>query len=427
MKIAVVGYGPGGVAAATAARAFDPKAEIVIITQEVLPAHKKPGATMILEDADAKELYIKEWTPDSLRKKRIDVISNAAIVGGDARKKELEMKLPDGKSSPLKFDRLILATGGTPAIPNIPGVNLRGVFTIQDASDALRIAEDLESMKSIVIVGAGFSGLEAAERFHKIGKEVHLVVRSRLMRRLLEPPLSDELVARIPKSIHVHTGFSPKAILGDKGVTGIILDDKELTADAVLFLTGVKPNVTLAEKIGLTRGELGGIPINEKMQTEIADVYAVGDCAEMKDFLTQKPILMPIGSTAARAGRQAGVASVGGTKIYRETSLRLQYDSIFGTDIICVGHSSTTAAQYGISTTIEYLDDKHEAMKTALVIDATGRLIGGQVLASRMGARIGYEILDRVESRAILAESPISRSRHDRLVDLIEETLGPMK
>lgn len=427
MKIVVIGYGPGGVAAATAARAFDPKAEITIVTKEKLPAHKKPGATIVLGRADATELYIKDWTRETLNKKRIQVLTEASIVGGDVRKKELQMKRAKSELSTLNFDRLILATGGIPAIPKIPGINLKGVYTIQNASDALKIAENIDFIDSVAIVGAGFSGLEAADRFHKLDKEVHLIVRSRLMRRLLEPPMSDELVSRIPKKVQIHMGVSPKAVLGDGYIRAVKLDDKELAVDAVLFLTGIKPNISLAEKLGFVPGSLGGVPVNEKMQTEIDDVYAVGDCVEMKDFLTGKPILMPVGSAAARAGRQAGVASVGGTKIYKETNLRLQYDSIFNTDIICIGHSSVTAEQYGISTKVEYLEDAHESLKVALVTHEGGRIIGGQVISSRMGARIGYEILERVESGATLADIPLSHSRHDRLVELIEETIGPMK
>ncbi|MHA1958221.1 MAG: NAD(P)/FAD-dependent oxidoreductase, partial [Candidatus Thorarchaeota archaeon] len=122
---------------------------------------------------------------------------------------------------------------------------------------------------------------------------------------------------------------------GTKTVEGLELGDKTISADSVLFMTGVKANSKLAEALGLRIGDLGGIVVNDRMETSVDSVYAVGDCVEMKDVLTGKPSFMPIGSVAARAGRQAGVAAVGGKKLYDDTNLRFQYDRIFGTDIVC--------------------------------------------------------------------------------------------
>ncbi|MFX1368001.1 MAG: NAD(P)/FAD-dependent oxidoreductase [Promethearchaeota archaeon] len=427
MKVLVIGYGPGGVAAATAARAFDSKAEITIVTEEEIPAHKKPGATMVLEYGDTSELNIREWNRETLAAKRINLITGASVVGGNLRKNELELKPRKGETQKLQYDRLIIATGGKPSIPSIPGVDLPFVYTIQTAADTMKITNELSSVNSVAVVGAGFSGLEAAERLHKIGKDVHLIIRSRLMRRLLEPPMSDDLLTRISRGIHIHLGEAPSAVLGDSRATGIQLGEKVLPTDAVLILTGVKPNTKLAEKIGFKPGSLGGIPVNKQMETEVKGVYAVGDCAEMSDFLTGKPILMPVGSTAARAGRQAGVSAVGGTKVYKDTFLRLQYDRIFGTDIVCIGHSSVTASAHGMSTEVEYLEDQFESMKVALVTSLDGRLIGGQVIASRMGARVGYEIMDRIDQGLSLRDSPLTKGRHDRLLELLERNLGPIQ
>ncbi|MCK5390712.1 MAG: hypothetical protein KAJ36_09485, partial [Candidatus Thorarchaeota archaeon] len=122
-----------------------------------------------------------------------------------------------------------------------------------------------------------------------------------------------------------------------------------------------------------------------------------------------------------------GVAAVGGKKVYEDTSKRLQYDRIFGTDIVCIGHSSTTAEDMGVKTTVQYINDTSEFANVALVTDSKGQLIGGQVITSRMGARLGYEILDRVESGAILQDKPLLKPRHERLRDYLETTYGPIR
>lgn len=427
MKIVVIGYGPGGVAAATAAKTFDPKAEVVIITSETLTAHKKPGATLALEHPETRELAIQDWSFDTLGKKGIDVQYGVEVTGGDLEKKLIETSRPDGKSSSIKYDRLILATGGTPSIPDLPGIELEGVYTIQSMAETSVIGRELDATNSIVIIGAGFSGLETAERLHKLGKKVHLVIRSRLMRKQLEEQMSDNLLSRIPRGIECHVGSAPTAVLGSDSVTGIEVGSSSIEADMVLFITGVRPNSKLGEKLGLKLGSLGGITVNNRMETSAEGVYAVGDCIEIIDSYTGKPMLLPIGSAAARAGRQAGVAAIGRGKEYEDVSMQLQYDRIFNTDIVCIGHSSTSARDLNVETEIQYMDDSNEAMKVALVTDKGGRLIGGQVLSARMGARVGYELLNRIEAGASIKTKPLLESRHEQILSLLERTLGPMK
>jgi NADH oxidase (H2O2-forming) len=427
MKLVVIGYGPGGVAAATAARTFDPKSEIFIYTGETIDAHRKPGASLALEHPNTKDLTIPEWSFDALEKKRIEVVSGVRIEAADIEKKTLTGIDSKGGKFDAFYDKLVIATGGIPSVPSLPGTDLDGVYTIQDMADTSRIGAKLSGMKRIVVVGAGFSGLEVAERLLAIGKEVHIVVRSRLMRRQLEEPMSEELLSRLPKSLVVHKGVSPEAVKGSGKVSGISLNGTNLEADAVLFMTGVKPNTHLAGVMGLEIGDLGGIKIDKTMLTSNPDIYAVGDCVEMFNSLSGKPALMPIGSVAARAGRQAGVAAIGGRKVYDDTSLLFQYDRIFGTDIVVVGNSSVTADQDGIKTKTHYIEDPAEFSKVALVTNESGQIIGGQVLSSRLGARIGYQILDRIESKAVLDERPLLDSTHKRIKDLIEQTLGPIQ
>jgi len=425
MKIVIIGYGPGGAAAAVAARMFNSEAEIKIVTDETIEAHRKPGASLAIEIPDTSDLAIKDWSWSELAKKRIDVLRGTTVTQGDPKSNSLQITDKKGSSS-LNYDKLIIATGGIPNIPNIPGNDLNGVFTVQTMADTSEIGKQLAGMSKIVIVGAGFSGLETAERLVSLGKDTHMIVRSRLMRRQLEEPMSAELLSRLPGSLTVHEGVSPSSVTGTERVEKLVLGANEMDVDAVLFMTGVKPNVKLAEQMGVKIGDLGGIVTDEKMQTSEDNIYAVGDCVEVIDPYTNKPLLLPVGSVAARAGRQAGVAAVGGKKIYEDTSKRLQYDRIFGTDIVCVGHSTTTAEDMGVKTSVQYVEDPAEFAKAALVSDSKGQLIGGQVIASRMGARLGYEILDRVESGATLRDKPLLKPRHERLRDYLESTYGPI-
>ncbi|MHA1960794.1 MAG: NAD(P)/FAD-dependent oxidoreductase [Candidatus Thorarchaeota archaeon] len=427
MKIVIVGYGPGGANAALMARSFNPDLDVTLLTKENVEAHRKPGASMALEFPETSDLLIGDWSYANLEEKGIKIVPGVTVLNGDLASKTLEIEDSKGRSSKMKYDKLILATGGLPSVPDLPGTDLEGVYTIQDMVDASDIGQKLSEMDSIVVVGAGFSGLETAERLMALGKDVHIIIRSRLMRRLLEEPMSLELQSRIPDTITLHIGKSPTGVLGDGRARGILLDGEELGADAVLFMTGVKPNKELAESLGLDIGERGGIKVNSLMETSENDVYAVGDCVELLDSMTGEPALLPIGSAAARAGRQAGVVAAGRDIKYENIGLRLQYDRIFETDIICVGQSTTTAADAGIETEIHYLEDPAEYLKVALVTRKDGVLIGGQVLAARMGGRIAYQIMERVQSGVKLDERPLLQPRHQRLREHLESIWGPIR
>jgi NADH oxidase (H2O2-forming) len=402
---------------------FNSDAEIKIITEETFESHRKPGAAMALEFPDTGDLKIEDWSFDALDKNRIEILPGTTVIGGDSNSKTL--KLDSTKT--IEYDKLILATGGIPAVPEISGTTLPGVYTIQTMADTSEIGKQLSKLDSIVVVGAGFSGLETAERLISLEKEVHLVVRSRLMRKQLEVPMSTELLSRLPNKLTVHTGKAPSSVSGEKKVEGLLLDNESLPVDAVLFMTGVRPNSKLAETLGVNLGDLGGIIVDETMMTSIKDVFAVGDCVEMNDPLTNQPLLLPIASVAARAGRQAGVTAAGGSKVYDNPIRRLQYDHIFNTDIVVIGHSSVSANALGVKTNVQYMEYPTEFAKVALVTTEEGRLIGGQVISSRMGARLGYEILDRVESGTSLSDKPLLKPRHERLREYLESTFGPIR
>lgn len=427
MKVVIVGLGPGGATAASTISTFDPEADVEIITEETEPAHRKPGSSLAFETPDTDQLEIQDWSLNKLKDKGIRVRMGTRVLEGDFTNRTLTIRAPDGTRSEVEFDKLVLATGGIPNKPDIPGTGLKYTYTIQSIEDAAALGENLPSLERIAVIGAGFSGLEIAERLHKLGNEVHLVVRSRFMRRLLEPSMSSELESRIPADMVLHKGKAPNAIAGTNRVEGVELGDETVACDAVLFMTGVVPNVVLGKEMGLEIGPTGGIVVDEHMETSAEGVYAIGDCAEMSDFLTGEPVLMPIGSTAARAGKQAGLSIVGRDKVFKDVNLRLQYDRIFNTDIVCIGHSSETANRMSVETDVTFLTDGAEFTKVALVTNKDGIIIGGQVLSPRMGSRWAYQILKRVDEGAVLKESPLLPPQHERMEELLEETYGPIR
>ncbi len=426
MRLVIVGYGPGGVAAAVAAHTFEPSTDICILTHETTPSHRRPGVTLALTDPATQQLYIEDWSPERLARRGIEIRSGVNVVDGDVSTHSLQAVTDRGDMS-VEYDRLILATGGEPVLPNIPGVTQKGVFTIQTLTDARRASESIEDCHTAVVVGAGLSALEVAERLLTLGKTVHLVVRSRLMRRLLEPVMSEYLCDRLPDQLKIHQGTEPSRVMGSGRVEGVMIGSEHLKAEAVFMMTGVRPNTYLAQRLGLRLGRLGGILVNQTMETSVQGIYAVGDCVEMHDSLSGEPILMPTASAAARGGRQAGVSAVGSRHIYDDTSLRFQYDRVFGTEVICAGHSSETSTSVNVRSSVIYDEEPTDSMKIALVLSQSGQLIGGQVISSRMAGSIGYQIFQRIRDGAVLEERPLLKSKHTNIKALLERTLGPIR
>ncbi len=427
MKIVVVGYGPGGAAAAFTAKTFDKSAEVAVLTDETHDAHRRPGVAMALESPWPKELTVPQWSLQTLAGAGIKVKTGVTVVGGSVEDNRLDCRAPNGSTFVEEYDRLILALGGVPALPPIPGVDLDGVFTIRDIRDASRAGEYLAHVSTVAVIGAGYIGLEMAERLKRMGKTVHLVVRSRLMRRLLEVPLSEDLAARVAPRVHLHLGRSPEAIVGEEQARCVVVGGDDLDVDAVLCVTGLRPNTALAKELGLELGPAGGVLVDEQMRTSVENVFAVGDCAEIPDALTGKPVLLPVASAAARGGRQAAVAALGRRKRFRDVSLRLQYDRVFETDVLCVGYSSTVAASLGVETDVEVIEDTAEMTKVALVTTKEGRLVGGQVIASRMASVVGLQLYKRVLAGVTLEQAPLLDPVHDRIRRLLEQTYGPIR
>ena len=216
----------------------------------------------------------------------------------------------------IKFDRLVLAMGGENFIPNIKGTGLKGVFTIQKDYNYLEsLFNDLiPKVKKLAIIGGGFIGVEFADEIRKLGIEVHII---EMLPNLLQVSFDKNVCVRIEeilksRGVKIHTNSQVQEILSDgsgKNVKGLAIKDKDdIEVDAVLIAIGVRPNVKLAEKMGLTLSRSGGVWVDAFQRTrEDNKIFAVGDCAHKQDFFTRKANHSMIASAAAAEGRIAGM------------------------------------------------------------------------------------------------------------------------
>ena len=140
MRLVVIGYGPGGVSAALTAKKFAPDTDVIILTRDKLPAHRKPGVTLAFQSPNLRNLGIPDWSPEALKKRGVTVRQGVEVIGGDSNAKELTVRTEKGTTEKVGYDKLIVATGGTPVVPAIEGTDLDGVFTIGDISDRISLS-----------------------------------------------------------------------------------------------------------------------------------------------------------------------------------------------------------------------------------------------------------------------------------------------
>ena len=220
----------------------------------------------------------------------------------------------DGDTHP--YETLILATGSYPLRLPLKGVDLNGVFFLKNLDDANAIAG--YSCERAVVVGSGAVGIETALALMKRGVEVTIVeLLDRILPRALDKKPA-EILTQVLKNAGIRVLISEKlmAIKGDKKVTGVTTDKRELPCDLVVLGAGMRPNISLAKEAGCAIGKTGGIIVDEFMKTSLDNIYACGDCAETTDMFTNTKTLSMLWNNAKRQGNVIGHNLAGVTKVY---------------------------------------------------------------------------------------------------------------
>jgi len=411
-RIVIIGGNIAGLTAAISAREVDKHAEITVLSREAYPPYRRSSLASIIsaEATTPKDLIM---FPSQLRSLRIRLLQGVEALDIDCHNRIVKARdLSMRKDLSFYYDSLVLASGSLSLVPPIEGAKKKGVFTFRTLEDALRISQEARLAEKVVVVGGGLGGLEVAEALAKRGVKVTIAVRSRILRKLIEPNLSVHLKERVEqKGVKVITGVSPEKIGGEKKVEWIKLSNERISTSNVIFSTGVKPNVELAKKIGLELGETGAIKVDYRMQTTISEIYAAGDCAEAPDALTGKWMYVPVGSVAAKEGAVAGKNAAGDEAEVRGI-IRAQADTIFGEEIVSIGHSSESARKLNIKANAVNLSSmwrslrflqKHPA-KIMVLITPSGRIIGAQVISHRFASLYAHTLFSAIQQKITLDE-----------------------
>ncbi len=379
MRVVVIGNGTAGQTAAGFAKKDNPECEVVVLERHPYPSYHPCALPYVV----AGEIPL-ESVVDRVTRPGIEVITSAEVERIDLEERKVHFSR-GGSAESLEYDALVIATGLRPTKPPIAGLDLEGVRLLWDVEDAEYILKHMG--ERVVVVGGSATGLEVAGALAKTGKEIWLVeMMEQLMPGKVDPPVAST-VAKHLRSLGVKVLLkSPvREIRGPTGrVSEVVAGDQVIEADTVIVAAGVKPNSKLAAEAGIPIGETGGIKVDDRMQAA-PGVYAAGDVAEVKEYVTGRPVVTGLVSTALVQGRIAGRNAVGGDLRYR--GALSPYVIHVGDRLLGgVGLSATQATRWGlehITGRLSTLDLERfapgvERVLSWLVATPDGRLIGAQ-------------------------------------------------
>jgi len=403
-------------AAISAAR--EGTSEVTVVTMDPV-CYRRPAIPALIEGCINGPPDVRIFTPRLLDRYGIKLINPAEVTQLDTTAKKILLR-HNGRTQQLSYDSAVIATGSHAAIPPVPGRDKQGVCTFTAYEGARRILEAAGSTESAVVVGAGFIALEIAEALMHRRIDVYFNVRSRILRRLIEPDLSEFLTDRFERAgLRMLTGQAISEIGGGRRVEFVTYKGGRIDTDLVVMGTGVRPSVELAAKAAIELGSSGAIKVNNRMETSADGIYAAGDCAESPDLATGRFVYMPVGSVGAMAGRIAG-ANAAGCQSHTPGFLRAQADEILGMQVFSIGHSGTSAAEVNLEldacdiTSAEGLRQRADVEKAKILTAEGGRIVGAQLVTRRYGSQFAYQmykaVLDGTARRKFLEEIRAPRS-----------------
>lgn len=373
--IVIIGLGTGGIYAARWISRFNRKEEVTIIERRSYETYSPCSIPLVIEGC----IDIKEIIHPFPRTPRINLLLEHEAIEIDVEEKKVKYrKLGSDEVKEIKYDKLIFGAGATPAIPPLPGVDKKGVFTVRTVEDAKAINEWIKRSKKALVIGAGAIGMEMAYALRKRGLDVTI---AEMLSHPFPKALDDDM-AKIVKErleamgIKCHCNSKVEEIVGDEEVNGAIINGERMDVDMVILSVGVRPNTSLLRgKVNMD--ERGYILVNDRMQTSNPDIYAVGDCARTPHGLIQ------LATIAAREGIVAGINAAGGNAIF--TPSTGAFVSAMGNfEVACVGERSNISGR-GRSTITPY--SKHEIV-VKIFTDEEGNIRGAQAVGYMASKKI---------------------------------------
>ncbi len=396
MKVVIIGGVAGGASAAARIRRLDESAEIIVFEKTGYISYANCGLPYYIGDVitDSSDLTLQ--TPESFWTRfRILVKVNHEVTNIDVTKKTVTVKnLLTGTEWEEPYDKLLLSPGAKPVRPNLPGIDSEKIFSLRTVEDTFRIHDYLEKTKaqSAVIVGGGYIGIEVAENLKEKGLNVTIVQRPNQLMNTLDYDMASFVHSKLRVkgiSLRLNSNVTSFRQDGERIVT-LLEDNSEIAADMVLLAIGVAPENSLAKQAGLKLGVKGSIVVNDRMETSVQDIYAVGDAIQVKHFVTEEDTVIALAGPANKQGRIAADNICGGDSHY-QGSMGSSIIKIFDMTVAGTGLTEKVAKSMGIDCESVVLSPASHAgyypgakvmtMKVVFEKD-TWKLLGAQIVGT---------------------------------------------
>lgn len=318
-KIIIIGAVAAGSKCAFKLKRECPHYDITIYTAEDVVSYSACGLPYFIggQIKSSENLIIRR--PDDYRNAGLNLFLKHKLTSVNTTKKTVKiLDIENNKYIEDSYDKLVLATGASPFVPEIENSDLENIFTLRTVENGIKIKNQMLKSQNAIIIGGGYIGIELLESFVRNGLNVKIIEYSEHIMNIFDSDMAEKIEAHIIETnkdkIEIIKSSFVKKFVGENGkLKKVILNsDRELEADICVICVGVRPNTQYIQNNEIELGEKGTIKVNKKMQTNIPDIYAIGDCAEKTNIITKKPSWVPLGSTANKEGRCAAINLAGG-------------------------------------------------------------------------------------------------------------------
>jgi NADPH-dependent 2,4-dienoyl-CoA reductase/sulfur reductase-like enzyme len=414
IDVVIVGGGVAGVQAAVTAKQLKPSATVALISHNpsVYP-WPDPIAAIEGSGKESPNLTARPWL-NRLKEFHVTLLTDYEATSINPTRREIQLRNASKQEQAVRYKSLVISTGSTPSVPPVKGSNLKGVFSIKWLNDALALARCAKHGMAAYVVGGGVIGLEVAESLTRHGLKVSVIeLLPSILNGILEPDLAESVKTRAQNhGIRIYTNSKLEEIGGVGNVEYVQVNGQKSDAGLVVFAAGMRPNSKLAADAGVAVTANGAIQTGTRMETNLKDIYATGDCAESIDLITSKPVYRPCASIAAETAKVASSNAVGIKNAY-SGFLRTHYANIFGLELGMIGLSTYEANNLGINAEATGFSIKHfppsltrlipSQIATKTIIEKkTDTLIGIQVIGFRKNIGnfwMGKTFHDHIKSR----------------------------
>ena len=417
MKVVIIGAVAAGMSAAAKLKRIKPDYEVVVYEKTDIVSFGACGLPYYVGDFfhDPNMMIAREKS--KFIESGIDLKTFKEVIDVDTLEKTLTIK--DALSGEIfidNYDKLMIATGASSIMPSLDK-SYDNLTTLKDMNDGIKLKELIskEENKNIVIIGAGFIGIETIEAAKKLNKNIHLIGRSnRILSKVFDKEITDLLEEELRKNnIHLYLNETIQKYIGEENITKVITNKSEIDCDIVVMAIGVKPNTSFLENTNIKMLSNGAIIVDECGRTSVEDIYAAGDCATIKNLVTNEDMYVPLATGANKLGRIVG-ENLGGINSYYPGSLASSCIKVLDMEAAVTGLTEERAKALNLdfkTKCITNYNQTHyypgrEKLLIKLIYDAKTKVIlGGQIA--------GYK--DAVQRANVLATAITAKMTTEQL------------